>query len=167
MRGLPCNKVQINGGWLTCVLPEGIESKWSDCNTFESPFENSLQFVPPALASFHPRHRAARVQVNRYASALPTDAPQRPQGKVAKPHVHPVACFTLYIHLKLFKPVYTTPLPLHLLSLCGARQDDVPHELLEQRLAEALVRPRPRELHLAAALLHAARFRDAEPPNST
>ena len=51
------------------------------------------------------------------------------------------------------RTVYTTPLPLHLRSLGGARQHDVPHKLLERRLAEALVRPQPRELHLAAALL--------------
>ena len=48
---------------------------------------------------------------------------------------------------------HTTPLPLDLRSLGGARQDDLPHEVFEQRLAEVLVRPRPRELHLAAALL--------------
>ena len=47
----------------------------------------------------------------------------------------------------------TAPLPLDLRSLGGARQDDLPHEVFEQRLAEVFVRPRPRELHLAAALL--------------
>jgi hypothetical protein len=50
-------------------------------------------------------------------------------------------------------PWYTAPLPLDLRSLGGARQDDLPHEVFEQCLAEVLVRPRPRELHLAAALL--------------
>ena len=48
---------------------------------------------------------------------------------------------------------HTAPLPLDLRSLGGARQDDLPHEVFEQRLAEVFVRPRPRELHLAAALL--------------
>ena len=49
MRGLPRNKVEINGGWLTCVLPEGIESKWSGyCSnkSLTSPFDlKRLQHV--------------------------------------------------------------------------------------------------------------------------
>ena len=86
-----------------------------------SSFEKSLRFVPPALASFHPRHRAASgrawwatsLAVRVRPCAGPTGAP-RANSRKKLPLFNPVSHFT-YIKLK---GVYSD-------SQCGIRKVDV------------------------------------------